>query len=186
MQQDSSDPTGVKDTHQRADGAPVGSKEVIRARERKANSAIALRRHGASWDEIAEVLGYPTGRMALVAVERALEKELQTEESKKFMRKMAGERLDRMLRAVYPKAIDEDHPEQFAAVDRARALIGDHRKLFGLDAPTEMVVHNPNQSEIEKWVSQVLEAQSPPVQEADIFDVESWEEGEEDQRALPS
>lgn len=182
MQQDSNDPTGVRDDQPRANGEPVAGKEVQRARDRKANSAIQLRKAGASWEEIAEVLGFPTGRAALVATERALEKELQTEESKSFMRTMAGQRLDRMLRAVYPKAIDPEHPDQFAAIDRARALVADHRKLYGLDAPTEMVVHNPNQSEIEKWVSEVLSAQSPEVQEADIFDVEIVDDG--DQKAI--
>jgi hypothetical protein len=178
MQQDSTDPTGVRDTQVRSDGTPVRGKEVQTARQRKAHAAIELRKAGASWDDVAQVLGYPTGRAALVATEKSLEKDLSTDESKEFMRRMAGQRLDRLLRGVWKKAIDEDHPDQFAAIDRARAIIADQRKTYGLDAPTEMVVHNPTGAELEKWVAQVMAAQSPAVEEADIFDAEFYEDEE--------
>jgi anti-sigma factor RsiW len=181
--QDSSHPTGVADNSER------GNKTVSRARDRKANAAIQLRIAGASWEEVAETLGFPTGRLALVAVEKALEKELKTEESQKHMRQMAGQRLDRLMRAVWPKAINPDHPEQLQAVDRARQIIGQHTKLYGLDAPTEYVVTSPSQAELEKWVSEVISVQSPALQEDDIFDAEVLEDGpdpEEEQRALPS
>lgn len=172
MQQDSDHPTGV------SDDSPRGGSAVSRARERKALAALELRRAGGNWDEIAQVLGYPTGRAALVSTEQTLEKQLKTEEGTAFMRKLAGDRLDRMLRGIWKKAIDENSPDQFAAIDRARGIIGDQRRLYGLDAPTEMVVHNPSLSEIEKWVAEVTSARAPQVEEGDIFDVDFYEEGD--------
>lgn len=169
--QDPTDPTGV------ADLTPRGNSEVTRARTRKAHAAIELRREGADWEEVAQVLGFPTGRAALVATEKALEKDLQTEESRAFMRSLAGQRLDRMLKAMWPKAINPEHPEQYSALDRVRAIITDQRKLYGLDAPTEMVVHNPSAAELEKWVSAVVNQGAPELAEGDIFDIEIVDDG---------
>lgn len=168
---DSSEESGIRDESPRGDGT------VARARDRKANAALQMRIAGASWEDIAEVIGYPTPRAALVSTERALERELKTEESQKHMRSMAGKRLDRLLRGVWPKAINDDHPEHLMAVDRARLLIDRHAKLYGLDAPTEFVVTNPSQSELERWVSEVISVSSPGMQEADIFDADVLEDG---------
>lgn len=160
--QDPTDPTGV-----RAD--ENGSKEVIRARERKANAAIQMKAAGAEWDEIAEVLGYPDGRSALVAVEKALEREL-SETDKTFLRGIASKRLERLIRAVWPKALDPDSPEQMSAVGRARELIADHRRLHGLDAPTEIAVHTPDTAEIQAWVAKVAAIGAPTLEEDDPFE----------------
>lgn len=163
--QDSSDPTGVVAEH------PNGN-DAIRARERKANAAIQLRVAGAEWEEIAQVLGYPTARAALVATERALERELRAEGSKDAMRSMAGKRLERLLRSVWSKAINENSPEQMVAVTKAREIIAQHTKLYGLDAPTEITVTSPSQDELEKWVAEVTRSTIPQLEEADIFDAE--------------
>lgn len=178
MQQDPTHPTGV------SDDSPKGGSNVARARDRKANAAIQLRIAGASWDEIAQSLGFPSGHAALVATERALEKELKSEENQAAMRSLAGKRLERLLRGVWAKAIDPENPEQLVAVDKARQLIDRHAKLYGLDAPTEVVVSNPAAHELEAWVSTVVAQTMPPIEEADIFDAEVLEEPEE-RRALP-
>lgn len=169
--QDPSHPTGVTSTLEGADP------DVVRARDRKANAAVQMRIAGASWDEIAEVIGYPSGRDALVATERALEKELR-DLSKDSMRQMAGRRLERLLRGVWPKAIDPDNPEQLPAVGKAREIIADHRKLFGLDAPTEIAVHAPTEQELANWVATVVNVGRPALEEADIFDIEAEEESD--------
>ena len=173
IEYDPSHPTGV------ADDSPRGGSLPARARDRKANAAIQLKIAGASWDEIAEVVGFPSGRAALVATERALEKELQTEESQKHMRSLAGRRLERLLRGVWTKAIDPNNPEHLQAVDRARLIIDRHAKLYGLDAPTEFVVTNPSQTELESWVAKVIRESSNDLEEPDIFDVDFYEEGEQ-------
>lgn len=176
-QQDSSDLTGVK--HLSETNPPT------RARERKANAAVELKVAGATWEEIARVLGYPTPRAAIVATERALEKRLLAEDRDK-MRAMAGQRLEKLLRSVWAKATDPYHPEHLLGVSRARDIIDRHAKLFGLDAPTEMVVHTPTMQEMERWAAQMLTEQAPAVQEADVIELDDseWEETEPD--ALPT
>ena len=162
--QDSSDPTGIRSPARTKDdaGGTAG-----RARNRKGNAALQLAAGGMGWDDIATSLGYPTGRTARVAVERALERQLATDEDRRVLRKMAAVRLDRLLRSVYPKAVNPEHPEHLAAVGKARDLIADHRRLFGLDAPTEVTVHTPDQAEIEAFVARLV---TPlPVVEYDII-----------------
>lgn len=174
--QDSSHPTGVT-----SDSA--GRTTVSRARLRKSNAAIQMRLAGASWAEISLALGYPTPRAALVAVEKALERELHSQGDRDNMRRLAGARLERLLRGVWPKATDPEHPEHLYAMTKAREIIAEHAKLYGLNAPTEIVVHNPTQAELEKWVSLVLTGSTPhTVIEADIIDAETVEEP----RALPA
>jgi hypothetical protein len=183
--QDSSDPTGVAHL---SDGKPGSA--VLRARDRKANAALQMKLAGATWADIAEVLGYPTARQALVATERALKKELSTEQSQAAMRGLAGKRLERLLRGLWTKAIDPNHPEHLPAARACREVIAQHAKLYGLDAPTEMVVHAPTVTELEAWVSRVHNGATAPLTEPDIFadddivDADIVEEGE--QGALPA
>lgn len=163
QEQNSSDPTGV---------AHVGGQDksgIARARQRKANAAVQMRLAGATWEEIARTLGFPTARQALVAVEKALERQLHTGDRDQ-MRKLAGARLERLLLSVWPKAIDSSNPEHLLAVTKAREIVDRHSKLFGLDAPTEIVVHNPTMNELERWVSRVAELRMPTVEEYDILE----------------
>ena len=167
IEQNSEDPTGVS-------GDDSSHHNLVRARTRKANAALALALAGASWAEIAEAVGYPTPRQARVSVEQALEKRLD-EEDKAKMRTLAGARLERLLRSVWTKAVDPENPEQMIALGRAREIIGDHRRLFGLDAPAEIIVHQPTRAELEQWVAKVTQLETPLVEEVDVFEVE-WED----------
>ena len=88
------------------------------------------------------------------------------------MRQVAGARLERLLRGIWNKAINPNDPEQMVAVSRARELIADHAKLYGLNAPTEVTVHSPTNSELEDWVLQMTATMVPDVEEPDIFDAE--------------
>jgi hypothetical protein len=162
MAQDSSHPTGVTGNRTTA----------LRARERKTNAALQMKLAGATWEEIADVIGYPTPRQALVAVERALERELKTEPSQAKMRALAGARLERLLRSCWSKAIDPAHPEHLVALAKAREIVDRHAKLYGLDAPTEVVVHNPTVHELEAWVATVVSETHPALPEYDIFEGE--------------
>lgn len=174
IRQDSTHPTGVS-TDGKADHTTL-----VRSRNLKANAAIQMRLAGANWNEIAEALGFPTARQAMVSVEKALEKELKTSGDRDQMRRMAGARLDRLLRSVWSKAINPDHPDHLNAVAKARELVDRHAKLFGLDAPTEIVVHSPTSAELESWVARMVSVGLPQVDEYDIIDVE------EEPRAISS
>jgi hypothetical protein len=170
IEQNSEDPTGVSgDPREHSESQSNTSLE--RARNRKADAALSMAIAGANWVEIAQALGYPTPRTARVATERALERDLHSESSQKAMRELAGAKLDRLLRSVWKRAINEEDPDQVSYVREARSLIADWRKLFGTDAPSEVVVTSPSMVELEKWVASVVATQTPQLQEGDIFDV---------------
>lgn len=166
IQQDSSDPTGVR-------GSNPTDRTLGRARERKANAALALALAGAEWSQIALATGYPTARAAKVAVERALEKQLDTDPNAKAkMRLMASKRLERLLMSVWPKANDAEHPEHLLANTKARELVAQWTKLHGLDAPAEVFIHNPTNDMIEEWVAKIVTHALPAVEEDDIIDLD--------------
>lgn len=164
QEQDSSDPTGVSSTND-------NDNDTIRARDRKANAALQLAVAGTDWEDIAKALGFPTARAARVATETALEKELRSH-SKEFLRQIASKRLERLLRAAWPKAINGDSPEQLPAIGKAREVIADFRKLHGLDAPMEVAFYSPAEGEIEQWVASQIIKDAPALEEADIFEGE--------------
>jgi hypothetical protein len=168
--QDSTHPTGVSGDS----GKSKGSNTAV-ARRRKSDAALQMALASATWEEIALALGYPTPRAARVAVENALVKRLDAEQDREKMRTLVSARLNRLTRAVWTKAIDPDHPDQLLAVSKARELIADHRKLYGLDAPSEVVVHNPTRDELESWVTKLIGESVPQVEEYDIIAGE-WSE----------
>jgi hypothetical protein len=188
IQQDSTHPTGVS-------VVTGNEREATSARTRKARAGIQLALAGATWDEIAESLGYPTARMARVAIEKALEHELDTTQDRDYLRRFASMRLDRLLRAVWPKAIDPDHPDQLAFHARAESILGKYSKLHGLDAPTEITVYNPAEAEMMNWVQQMQSLGKPPVveydilaskvEDAEVIEAEELVDFEEDLNALP-
>lgn len=151
-----------------------------RASERKANAALELRLMGMRWDEIAEVQGYVDAFTAKTAVERALERNLMDRaEDTDDLRRMAAARYERLLRSVWPKAMnpgDETHPnpEHLPAVKTAAEITDRFVKLHGLAAPTEIAIRTPTQQELETWVQEVSGIKA--IEEGDIFDVEIVEE----------
>jgi hypothetical protein len=167
--QDSTDATGVA----LVSGRP--GKELTRARTRKADAALALKYAGADWPDIARTLGYPTARAAMVAVELALEARLDDYDRERLRQIVSG-RLDTLLRSVWPKATSPTDPEHLLAVAKARDLVDRHIRLWGLDAPTEVVVSSPTQEQLDAWVARVVSTQTPEVEEYDIINAEVTED----------
>lgn len=173
-EQDPADPTGIS--------VPEGTDPTgaIRPRERKANAALELRLAGYQWSEVADIVGYPDARRAQVAFETALEKQLQSDpQMRSRLREYTGRRLERLLRAVWSKAIDPNAPDQMVAHQRAQSVIKQHAELFGLNAPTEMIVHTPTADRLQNWVADVMAAKRDLVPEDDIFDAEVEEDDEQ-------
>jgi hypothetical protein len=163
FEHDSTEDTGIKDL------TPRGNSEVTRARERKAHAALDMALEGYSWTDIAEILGFPTGRAAQVATEQALEQSLLTETSQRHMRKLFERRYERLLKAFWKTAIDTESPDRFAAAKTVREILFDARRLMGLDAPQQYVVATPSSAELEAWVAKVQKHEMPALKEADIF-----------------
>jgi len=100
----------------------------------KERQALDLRLAGATFDAIAERLGYADRSGAQRAVERAMTSTLQ--EPADQLRELQAARLDRLLLAIWPTALDGDAK----AIAQARGLIDQLCKLLGLNAPTKVDV----------------------------------------------
>lgn len=132
-----------------------------KAPPRSANAALALRLAGASYAEVADALGLTNSQTARDQVEQALAwKAFEDKDGRERMRAENGARLERLLRSVWTKATNPDHEEHLAAVKVARELIDRYCKLFGLDAPSELVIHNPTANEIDNWVASIVGQQT--------------------------
>jgi hypothetical protein len=124
---------------------------------RQGAAALALRLAGAGWDEIADALGLVSVAVARETVETALEARAWADSAgRERMRAEASARIERLLRSVWGKATNPDGPEHLPAVKVARELVDRLIRLHGLDAPTEVVIHNPTQAELDAWVAAVI------------------------------
>lgn len=153
-------------------------------------AAVALRMEGAPYSEIATTLGYSSASQARQAVERSLAALANSPEDRDHLRFLEARRLERILRGIWRKATsetltDEDgherpNEEHLAAARTALAVIDRHSRLYGLDAPQEMVIYNPTQIELQKWVEQVAaNVRSAGPQEVDIISGEVISEVED-------
>jgi hypothetical protein len=122
----------------------------------KANFAVGLWAAGFTWSEIALELNYSSPAKARDAVEKAVAATAD-DETKSSMRRKMHRRYERLLRAVWAKAIDTGSDEQIAAVRAAADLMSRQAKLFGLDAPTEIGIVTPTALELERFVSEHTE-----------------------------
>lgn len=137
--------------------------------DRTAAAALALRLAGAGYDDVADALGMDSALVARRAAESALAARATEDlDGRKRLRAECGARIERLLRSVWGKATDHDHPEHLVAVRVARELIDRHVRLYGLDAPAEVVIHNPTALEIEEWVSLVVAGRNQPAIEANV------------------
>jgi len=164
MKQDPTDPTGVAETSSSL------QPETVRARFRKAWAACEAYWEIHDWDQVAEMFGYPSGRAAQLAAERAMEAEAkENPKSLSLMRQYASRRLERLLRSVWTDANDENSDTQLASHDRALRVTDRWIKLHGLDAPQQVVVHTPTTDQIEAFVARVVNHGAPQLTEGNIF-----------------
>ncbi len=101
----------------------------IAAAERQRN-ALELRRAGATFQAIADALGYGNRSSATDAITRAL-RDTTPKELTDEVRRMENERLDRLWGPMYVKALKGD----YLAVDRCLRIMDRRAALNGLNAP---------------------------------------------------
>jgi hypothetical protein len=114
-------------------GKPKSRKHRVTYVERQ-RQALGLRQGGASYQQIADTLGYATRASAWKAVAAALRGVIV--ESVSELRALEADRLDRLLLAVWPRALNGD----LGAVDRVLAIEKRRAALFGLDAPSKQEI----------------------------------------------
>jgi hypothetical protein len=103
----------------------------ITARQREVQ-AMQLRATGATYEQIADALGYTQRDGAYKAVVRGIRREGEEyHESIEFARSLSLNRLDELLFAIYPAAKSGDR----GAIDQVLRLEQRRANLLGLDAP---------------------------------------------------
>ena len=146
--------------------------DLSNAPARMGAAAVSLRVNGTSYEDIAMTLGLSSPRAALTLVSRelAIESE-EMDEERDALRRVESARLDELLLSVMEKATDPDNGEHLPAAKVALSIIDRRIKLFGLDAPTEITVHNPTATELDNWVATMVQHSMPAqaLEEPDLF-----------------
>lgn len=153
--------------------------ELARAEEvalaEKEAQAINLRRAGASYEDIARQLGYADPSGAYRAVQRVLRRTIQ--EPADDLRTLEGQRIERLLMAVWPLALGREvrqadgsmkrEDPSLKAVEQARKLIADRRQLFGLDSPIP-VLGSGEDVDLEE-IAQQLSSEHPDLELSSVM-----------------
>jgi len=146
--------------------------------DNKSQSALALKLSGASYTDIAKVVGYSSAYHARQAVEQVLAASADSPEDRDKMRVLIDRRLNRLLQSVMSKAVNPKDPQHLAYNGRALALVDRQAKLWGVDAPVQVTVA-PADSYIHEYAQRLLGVmdQDKEAVEADIIDADILEEG---------
>lgn len=144
----------------------------------RAAAAVALRVKATSWSDIARMLDYSSPQRARQAVEACLAEMADSEEDRDQLRLLMSRRLDRILYSLFDRATNPKDGDHIVYARTALSVIDRQAKLHGLDAPTTVVLHTPNQKEVDEYVTQVtaLMRSAQVSAEADIVDAEIVEE----------
>lgn len=143
----------------------------------RAEAALALRLSGASFTQIAKVVGYASAYNARSAVERVLAQSAESPEERDQMRVLIDRRMNRLLQSVMGKATDPKNPDHLAYNARALAIIDRQAKLHGVDAPTK-IQFTPTDEHIQQYVAQMTQLANADTaaEEADILDADEVED----------
>jgi uncharacterized protein YegP (UPF0339 family) len=123
-------------------GASNGNLPKLKATEQR-TQAMQLRLAGATYEAIAQAVGYSSRQAAYRAIERARLETLR--EPADALREMELMRLERLQQGVWPAAIKGDH----GAVDRVLRIMERRAKLLGLDAPVKQEVEQVTEVRVE-------------------------------------
>lgn len=146
--------------------------------ETRAQAAVALKIWGASYTDIAKQLGYSSAYRARTVVERTIAKGADNPDDISIQRVLADRRLSRLLTSVMGKATDPKDPQHLAYNARALAIQDRIIRLYGMDAPTQTVVHTPDTERVMAWVQSMVTLAGRDVDagEAEIVDADVVED----------
>lgn len=170
---------GAKDIERRIeDGQDPNADLDNITTDNKSQSALALKLSGASYTDIAKVVGYSSAYHARMAVERVLAASADSPEDRDKMRVLVDRRLNRLLQSVMSKAVNPKDPQHLAYNARALAIVDRTAKLWGVDAPVQVSIA-PADSYIHEYAQRLLGAAAADQSavEADIIEADVLEEG---------
>lgn len=152
----------------------------------RVRASLALWTAGATYGDIAAQFGFRSPAVAAMAIERALSESVDDTQDRTKLRRRMSLTLDRLLRAVMPKAIDTQNPEQLPAVRTALTVVERYAKLNGLDAPTQVEVNLVDDEKFTTLVELAARGMGMDIPvEADIWDAEYVDEVVEDGEEEP-
>jgi hypothetical protein len=161
------------------------SPKRLRQRETRLR-AIALRRQGLTFAEIAAALGYKDRASCYMSIRYELDKERA--DAVETLREIEGKRLDAVERAIWPRVIsgqDLDAVRVFVAICRRRAM------LFGLDARQEAAASMTAQASATVLI-QIGQGEAKPLEQlseaelvAYVKHLQALVDGEERLKMLP-
>lgn len=109
---------------------------------------------GSSPDYIAEVLGFSSGAAARRQAMKALSEALDFTD-KEAIKDLLGSRLEALFRSAFRRAQDPRYKNPDAAMNSALSIIDRQMKLFGVAAPTTVMVGTATDAEIRDFVTRV-------------------------------
>lgn len=172
-------PQDLKDLEKRA-GTERELREAAGKSPTELRAAMALWLAGATYGDIAEQMNYRNAAQARMVIERALADTVDDTEDRSVMRQKVSLQLDRLLRSVIVKALDSNSPDQLAYVRAVVGILDRKTQLHGLNAPIQAIVANPTGDELERWLSQLAEANgiSVPVEGDPFIVIEERHDGD--------
>ena len=109
----------------------------------KERQVLAYRQGGATFDQIAQRLGYSNESGARAAFRRAMER-IKDDAINSEMRELHRQRLEIALKAIWPQVLQGD----FEAIKLMLKILERDAKLYGIDAPikteVEVTSHDGN------------------------------------------
>src|SRR3990172_6369812 len=100
----------------------------------KGQQALDMRLEGRTYGDIAKALGYANGSGPYLAIQALIRRNAL--ESLEELRDVEGQRLDKMMEAVWPSASAGD----LEAIDTVLKIQKRRAHLYGLDKPTKVEV----------------------------------------------
>jgi len=157
----------------RGKGEAKTSTRMVEAKHRQ-QQALALRRAGATFADIADALGYANPSCAYKAVTTALA-ELPVADAD-ALRQLEADRLDEMQVQVYRRALNGDP----AAIDQVLRIMHRRARLLGLDMPARLESHH-REERVQVFTLQ-MGSRVMPTQANDPEHVAALPSGKEDSR----
>lgn len=121
---------------------------------------------GSSYAELAQLFDLPSAAAARQAIERALaEAAPDTQADRPMLIKKASMTLDMLQRSIMGKAIDPENPDQRGYIETVLKIQDRKAALFGLNAPSTMLLATPGDDELQSFIHQLAVASGTEIPE---------------------
>lgn len=140
----------TSETQRLAEEAGVEEPQALErnTRRRSRTAALTLKMGGASYAEIAQMLDFDSAAQARQACEQAIIESGSYDGDKENLRALMGLQLDQWHRSIATKIIDPTNNAQLEYMAMGLRLLERKSRLFGVDAPTKIELHDASNEEI--------------------------------------